>query len=116
MFDVIFRRTQPAECRPADGYLAQPPEYGSIVLPGTYYFNSRRIDVLGFQDNGRMSATLFLCHAGSGCCSEWGTLLFHRISYDKNQETWEAIVDRTGIVISAEKQSGGLVLKIEVDR
>ena len=116
LFDLLFRKSCTLESRPADGYLAQPPEHSTIVRPGTYRFDNRQVDVLGFQPNGKMSATLFLCHAGSGSCSEWGTLDFSRLSLDKNQEVWEAIVGKSGIVIHVTRHHGEVTLKLEVDR
>jgi len=116
LFDLLFRKSCAVESHPADGYLAQPPGHDTIVRPGTYRFNNRQVDILGFLPNGKMSATLFLCHAGSGSCSEWGTYEFSRVSYDKSQEIWEAIVGKSGIVIHVTKHHGEVALKIEVDR
>ena len=116
LFDLLFRKSCTLESRPADGYLAQPPEHSTIVRPGTYRFDNRQVDVLGFQPNGKMSATLFLCHAGSGSCSEWRTLVFSRLSHDKNQEVWDAIVGKSGIVIHVTRHHGEVTLKLEVDR
>lgn len=116
LFDLLFRKSCVAELRPADGYLAQPPEYDTIVHPGTYRFNNRQVDILGFLPNGKMSATLFLCHTGSGSCSEWGTFEFSRVSHDRTQEIWEAIVGNAGIVIHAIRHHGEVTLKLEVDR
>lgn len=116
LFDLLFRKSCALESLPADGYLAQPPGHDTVVHPGTYRFSNRQVDVLGFLDNGKMCATLFLCHGGSGTCSEWGTFAFSRISHDKTQEIWEAIVGKSGIVIHVTKHYNEVTLKIEVDR
>jgi hypothetical protein len=113
--DILFRKSCAPESISSGGYLAQPPGHNTVVHPGTYRFNNRQVDVLGFLDNGRMYATLFPCCGGSGSCSEWGTFVFSRISHEKNQETWEAMVGKSGIATRVTKHRGEVALKIEVD-
>lgn len=113
-FEFLFHREE--EPPPADGYHSQPPANRSIIKPGKYSYSNREISVLGFDDDGLLCATLFLCLGGECECSEWGTLLFHRLSHSLHEETWEATVGRCGIVIDAKDYGGSLKLKIEVDR
>ena len=116
LLDFLFHKEEPEISAPAEGYLAQPFQRNSIIHPGVYKFNNRQVEILGFTDAGRIGATLFLCHAGSGNCSEWGTFEFTMISQDYDEEIWESIVGRSGIVIHAIKHDNKLKIKIEVDR
>jgi hypothetical protein len=115
ILDFIFKKEE-AEYLPSDGYLAKPPDRHSIVHPGKYKYNSREVEVLGFDEFGHMHATLFLCHAGSGCCTEWGTLAFHMLSKSSDEEIWECTVGTYGMVIHATHYNSELSIKIEVDK
>lgn len=115
LFDFLFHKhEEPVE--PADGYLAHPINRPSIVRPGRYAYAHREVRVLGFKEDGSLTATLFLHHRGSGECSEWGTLDFSKVSGYDQDEIWEAIVGRCGIVLHVTRHGGELKIKIEVDK
>jgi len=116
LLDFLFHKEESDASAPADGYMGQPPHGNSIVHPGTYKFRNRQVDVLGFTESGHIMATIFLCHAGSGKCSEWGTFEFVMLSCDHAEEIWEHTVGKSGIVIHAIRHDEKTKIKIEVDR
>jgi len=115
LFDFFFHRhEEPAE--PADGYLAHSPASNSIMRPGIYEYSGREVKVLGFCEDGKLMATLYLCHKGLGECTEWGTLAFSKLSSDAHEEIWDCMMDKCALVLHATDHGGKLKIKIEVDR
>ena len=113
--DFIFRKyEEPVE--PADGYLTHSPVTHSIMRPGVYECFGREVKILGFDQAGQLFATLYMCHKGTGECSEWRTLGFHRMSSGDGDETWDCLIDKCAIVLHATEQGGRLKVKIEVDK